>query len=130
MITAKRFMVQNISPDSNDWKWGDLTVTEWKTNVWSSTPLKPLFVREWVVPGNGNTPLIAEYNNDSKTKTVGFRARKTTAYAHVVTMEEEMKPETNIYAIPAGLNENMLQGNWFDMTEALQSGTMFQMRHG
>ena len=46
MIAAKKFMTENISPDSNKWVWGDLHIAQWNHRIWSNVPeLKPYFDR-------------------------------------------------------------------------------------
>ena len=63
MIKTKKFMIEEISPDSNNWKWGDLIVTRFDNTPWSHVKqLQPIFDRYIVVPGNGNTNFIAEFS--------------------------------------------------------------------
>ena len=80
-------MKERISPDSNDWKWGDLVTTKFKNQVWSSVKeLRPYFDRYITIPGNANTNYIAEFNICNKFKEgepVKFVAGKVAAYTHI-----------------------------------------------
>ena len=125
-------MKERISPDSNDWKWGDLVTTKFKNQVWSSVKeLRPYFDRYITIPGNANTNYIAEFNICNKFKEgepVKFVAGKVAAYTHICEFAPEFNSEKNTYGVPGGMNEFPLMGNYDDMIEQHLIGDMWQMR--
>ena len=135
MIAAKKFLTENVSPDSNDWVWGNLIVTHWNHRVWSNVPpLRPYFDRYEKIPGNANTLWVAEYGickmDWMESRPVQLKAGKVTAYAHIVTMEpDKLSPENNIYGITGGLNEFPLTGDYDNGIAGVMSGDMWQMKH-
>ena len=140
LYKAKKFLTENISADSNNWKWGDIITTRFKNTPWSYVePLKPYFDRYVVIPGNGNTLWVAEYgicgivdepDPEDEGKPIKIEAGKVTSYAHILTFEpDRLSPEKNTYGVTGGLNEFPLQGNYDDGTAVVLSGNMWQMKH-
>ena len=63
MIETKKFLSEEISTDSNEWKWGNLVVMKFKHKIWSNVELLDPFFASWiVVPGNANTVQVAEFD--------------------------------------------------------------------
>ena len=60
-VAAKRFLEENVSSRSDDWKWGRLIVKDWTNLPWSKTPLKPFFHRQTATQGNANTIDVSRY---------------------------------------------------------------------
>lgn len=60
-VAAKHYLAANVSPRSEDWKWGSLIVKDWVSLPWSRTPLKPFFHRQSATQGNVNTVDVSRY---------------------------------------------------------------------
>ena len=57
MVETNKFMKEAISPDSDQWKWGDMIVTRFRNTPWAHVKqLEPYFNRYHVIPGNAFTP--------------------------------------------------------------------------
>ena len=139
LIATKKKLTSEVSPDPNDWKWGNMVIMRFDNTPWSYVPqLRPYIDRYIVIPGNGNTNNIAEFgicawssaeqiaeNGWAHPK---FISGKTAAYTHITTFEEEYNYENNSFGIPGGLNEFPLQGNFDDMIERHLIGDMWKMK--
>ena len=127
LVATKKLLSTEVSPDPNDWKWGNMVIMKFDNTPWSYVPqVRPYINRYIVVPGNGNTNNIAEFNicGDFKNEYPELNwphpkyvSGKTAAYTHILTFEEEFNYENNSYGIPGGLNEFPLQGNFDNMIE-------------
>ena len=62
--------------------------------------------------------------------TPAFKSGKLTEFTFRITMEEgDMTPEKNYYCVNAGLNENPLNGNFYDFIEINNSQELIKMRY-
>ena len=85
------------------------------------------FHRQFAIAGNDKTLKVAEYLYSANIDSVIFKAYKSTSYNHIIELDPEVSPTTNLYGIASGLHENPLQGNYFDQTEKLYNGDLNQM---
>ena len=131
MIETKKYLSEEVSPDSNQWKWGEHVVMKFRHTPWSHVKqLDPYFSRWIVVPGNGNTVQVAESGicEPQLQNPPRFRTGKVSAYNHICSFEEEFRAENNVFGVPGGLNEFPLMGNYDDMIEHHIFGDLWQMK--
>ena len=72
------------------------------------------FHRQYAIAGNDKTLKVSEYLYSANIDSVIFKAFKSTNYNHIIELDTQVSPTSNLYGIASGLNENPLQGNYFD----------------
>jgi len=60
-VNVKKFLTENVSSKSDDWKWGRLHFNQYDNLPWSKTPLKFIFQRNVPWGGNENTVNVSIY---------------------------------------------------------------------
>lgn len=103
---AKRFLEENVSKRSEDWKWGNLLVKDWKNLPWSMTPLKPIFHRQTPAIGNVNTPNVARHTISKNLDTVVFHSTLAATYKQIIQLDSDPANDIGLYSIDTGFNEN------------------------
>ena len=124
-LDVKRFLDENVSLNSDDWKWGNLLVKDWTNLPWSLTSLKPFFHKETPAVGNKNTPNVSRHPVGKNIDNIVFHASNGATYKHIIGFDSDPANEVSLYSIDTGLNENPLQGNYFDMNERHYSNNLF-----
>ena len=124
-VAAKQYLSENVSPRSEDWKWGSLIVKDWVNLPWSRTPLKPFFHRQAATQGNVNTVDVSRYFvnfNDTL-----IHSTQGAVYRQIIEMGPSNPDENDLFSLDTGINENPLQGNYFDMNAHHRTGQLNRM---
>ena len=118
MADAYLFLSENISPQINDWKWGNVHANLYENFPWTSTTLRNLFSREVPIGGNGYTIKVSKVAFKTIYDKKTFKSFHTQFYKQIVQFGDDSKGEDDVYlySLEGGENGNLFAGpHYFDM---------------
>lgn len=126
MAQTNQFLINEVSPNSIDWKWKNVHVNEYANMPWSLTPFKTLFHRETSIGGNQNTVKVSKYSLKRLDTQKSFKSSHTPNFKTVVSFGDTPKDQKILFSFDGGQSGNIFAGHYFDFNQKHSNGHLLE----